>query len=332
MKDFQVSLTKPDVSVIENCIPNIYISKKALIKMGLYIDMCDNEVGWLGTAYRDKNNIYIDDMMLFDQEVSSVTTDIDDEALSAFGEELLQQENGVEIWNNIRVWGHSHVKMAVNPSSTDDKQMEEFENIGHDWFVRIIGNKNGSLRVDLYMYDIGVVYKKMPWKVLYTKEELEIIDLIEQLEAKLVAMDDEIEDSISDEVKEDIKKKVREKNSVVTINKLANTNYYNNNNKKNKSEAKTLNYYNNGVYGYTDSQDIYFDVIHQQNIDFGLYSNWVAEVLAECKSCDDAREALEQCGFEGMYDIYEDYHIEELMDDMNSMYFIDNEHGKEGVK
>ena len=201
----------PTVKALEQCLPQIIISPLALDKMNLYIDECDQEVGWLGTAVREGKVIKIIDMFLFDQEVSAVTTDITEEGLSSFAEELLKQPDGIDIWNNIKVWGHSHVNMATNPSGTDDDQMDTFVECQHDWFIRIIGNKRGSLRVDLFDYKLGVIYNDMPWVIGYSEEEIHIYNIIVELEKQLDLINTNRLVMITDPIIEEIKTKVKKK-------------------------------------------------------------------------------------------------------------------------
>lgn len=209
--DFKETTGKPIIKVLEPCIPQIIISPLALDKMKVYVDECDEEVGWLGTAERQGRDIYITDMYLFEQEVSSVTTDIDEASLTAFAQELLQREDGVEIWNNIRVWGHSHVKMATNPSGTDEDQMETFVECGHEWFIRIIANKLSSLRVDLFDYKQGVIYNDLPWTTGLSKEEAYIYEQIVKLESQLDLISEKRMEAIQPTIKAEIKEKVKKK-------------------------------------------------------------------------------------------------------------------------
>ena len=67
-----------------------------------------DEVGWLGTVYynSEHNYYFVSDVFLFDQEVHGTTTEITPEGLADFATELLQREDGMEIWNNMKLWGH----------------------------------------------------------------------------------------------------------------------------------------------------------------------------------------------------------------------------------
>lgn len=159
--------------------PKVYITTNAYAKMTHIVDMVDKEVGWLGTAewVKQSDMLVIDDIFLFHQEVNSSTCEITPEGLAEFAEELLQEDNGIDIWNNIKVWGHSHVNMGVSPSNQDDSQMKVFAD-HNDWFLRIIANKSGELKVDLFDYQANISYIDLKWDILIpelfsTKEFIE---------------------------------------------------------------------------------------------------------------------------------------------------------------
>lgn len=63
----------------------------------------------------------------------------------------------------MKVWGHSHVKMATSPSGQDEKQFEELAKNSDDFFIRIITNKTGSLRLDFWDKTTNVTYNCVQW-------------------------------------------------------------------------------------------------------------------------------------------------------------------------
>lgn len=195
-------------------VPYVAISRDALNKMYLYTKECTDEIGWLGTVeyLRDDNCYYITDTYLFEQQVHSTTTEITPEGLAKFGEQLLMQPDGVEIWNSIRMWGHSHVNMAVNPSGQDDSQMLQFGKNGNDYFIRLICNKKGELRVDVYDYDNNIAYKDLQWYVHEPEEVQQLLHEIERLESLIEAQTTqavkELEVGIKGEIKEKVSKLV----------------------------------------------------------------------------------------------------------------------------
>lgn len=201
-------------------IPTVHINEKALQKMFIYTDEVNDEVGWLGTAYRDSNIFFIEDVFLFDQEVHGATTEITPEGLADFATELMQQPDGMEIWNNLKMWGHSHVNMSITPSGQDDKQMEEFSKNGHDFFIRLICNKKGELAVDVYDYENGMEFHNAPWlihldevedegKIAMEQKINELYAQIEQLEKEIADMEEQELEVLRTPIKDEIKTKVR---------------------------------------------------------------------------------------------------------------------------
>lgn len=148
-------------------MPSIEISRSAYNKMRLYVEIADKEVGWLGTAVRlPGGDFRITDVFLFQQEVTSVETEISADGLAEFATEILARgEQGTEIWNNLRFWGHSHVRMGTSPSGTDERTMATFQGAGHPWFIRGIFNKLGRAEFAIYLFDSGVRVCDAEWSI-----------------------------------------------------------------------------------------------------------------------------------------------------------------------
>lgn len=206
-------------------VPVILIDEVALNKMFVYVAECPDEIGWLGTATFDNSeNIYtIHDVYLFKQQVHATTTEIKPEGLELFATEILEQPNGIEIWNNIRMWGHSHVNMGLTPSAQDNKQMQEFSQIGQEWFIRLIANKKGELCVDLFHYEKGLYFTNVPWEIL---EEEDPSNEVEILRAQILAMQRELDLAVTAKVtriKTGIVAEMKEKVSKITYTKPVST-------------------------------------------------------------------------------------------------------------
>lgn len=152
------------MSIVGFKSPKVYITPLALQKMQVYVSECSKEIGWLGEVVREGNVFVIVDTMLFKQEVHGATTEIDENNLMEVAEELLQTPEGSERYSRLKMWGHSHVNMAVTPSGQDDNQIKLFEQ-GNEYFIRIIANKKGEMRVDLYDFTTGVAYNCIKWEI-----------------------------------------------------------------------------------------------------------------------------------------------------------------------
>lgn len=168
--------------------PTITVSQKAYGKMWLFTTLADKEVGWLGTVkyIKDKNIYHVVDVYLPEQDAHFTTCEITEEGQSKLIQELLQEENGIELANNIKLWGHSHVKMDVSPSSQDNNQFLEWAKEGeHDWYLRVITNKKGDMEFSLLDRKAGVVIRDLNWFIAIPITEEEKQDVEEQIKNKV---------------------------------------------------------------------------------------------------------------------------------------------------
>lgn len=173
---------------------SVVVELEAYKKMQCYIDLCDKEVGWLGTAYKVGSEIRITDVFLFDQEVHATTCELTPGGIADFVTNLyntMDADDAMEISNNLTCWGHSHVRMSVSPSGQDDIQLRSFSSSGHEWFLRVIGNKMGDFEYTYIDYTLGIEIKDLDWRI-----EIPGLDL------------NDIKQEIQSEVKEKVRAKV----------------------------------------------------------------------------------------------------------------------------
>lgn len=165
--------------------PRILATPLAYHKMRYYIDHSDMEIGWLGYVEKLTNSIYlIEDVFLLKQKVHSTTTEIDPDALASLANDLIHKgDEGIALYNKIRMWGHSHVNMGTFASGQDDKQMEEFAT--SDFYIRLIGNKKNEWNVCLYDYANNILWSKLQLEIQYN------VDIDDAMLQK------EIEDNVS---------------------------------------------------------------------------------------------------------------------------------------
>ncbi len=237
-----------NVKLMKNFAPKIYINIDALNKMKEYIRQSSLEIGWLGTCEKIDNNYFITDVFLFKQEVHSTTTEITTEGLSEFAMDLISKEGGLDIWNNMKVWGHSHVNMSTSPSTQDDKQVDVFAENAEDFFIRIIANKQNDFRIDLYDFVSGVIYEKLPYEVDFGEDTDYINALyskIEEIEGLIKLKTNPNTDMINS-IKSEISDKVTEKKTTYNSKSYKNNNnyyygdygFYNTNTSKKKEEKE----------------------------------------------------------------------------------------------
>jgi hypothetical protein len=163
-------------------LPRVLVTRAAYQKMLAIVDIADKEVGWLGTATRTANGDFlISEIFLFKQEVSSVTTEISPEGLAEVAQEILStRPDGVEVLNNLRFWGHSHVRMGTSPSGQDESQMATFRDSGHPWMLRGICNKEGRMEFTIFLYESGIKVVDAEWQIYEPVD----VDLREEIETE----------------------------------------------------------------------------------------------------------------------------------------------------
>lgn len=96
----------------------IVYTSKAWIKLTEIMKTFEKEVGWHGLVKRNPENdkeFIIYDIIVYPQTVTSVTVNTDQKAY----EQWLFDDDKDDVFNDIRMHGHSHVKMGVTPSGTD---------------------------------------------------------------------------------------------------------------------------------------------------------------------------------------------------------------------
>lgn len=145
----------------------ILITPEAFRKMLLYVEIAGKEVGWLGTVTKLENDGFlITDTFLLEQEVTAAETELSSEGQNKLVEELLELPDGFDKVNQLRFWGHSHVRMGTSPSSTDESTMLRFMDEGQEWYIRGIFNKLGRAEFTVYFYDRGLALCDVPWHVV----------------------------------------------------------------------------------------------------------------------------------------------------------------------
>ena len=159
---------QPRAQLVAKNRPWVILTPKAYQQMLLYVEIADKEVGWMGAVTRLENNCFlIEETFLLEQEVTAVETELSVEGCSKLADELLLRgDEGFDLLNKMRFWGHSHVRMGTSPSGTDESTMLRFRDENLDWYVRGIFNKLGRAEFTVYFFDIGFAVCDVSWCVI----------------------------------------------------------------------------------------------------------------------------------------------------------------------
>jgi hypothetical protein len=145
--------------------PKVIILPEAKEKMDMIVDICSQEVSWLGTVKREPGlRFIIEDVYLVEQESNSVTTEIDPSGHISLYERLLAEGKisiATQDTYGLYLWGHSHHTMGVSPSGQDQSEAKKLMKCRPPFLVRIIANKRRDYNVALYLVDEGVMIEEM---------------------------------------------------------------------------------------------------------------------------------------------------------------------------
>ena len=137
-----------------------YFTEEAWTKMVLLIKNFDKEVAWHGVATRgddeSQNDYIISDILVYPQEVTGATVETDQEEYENWLYELPD-----EVFNSLRMQGHSHVNMAVNPSGVDTThQGKIMQQLDDDMFyIFMIWNKSFNNWIKIYDFKKNTMFE-----------------------------------------------------------------------------------------------------------------------------------------------------------------------------
>jgi len=155
----------------KDCKATVLLTPEAYRKIVALVTEFSDEVAWHGSVTRSNsliNEFTIEDIFVYPQEVTSGTVTTDQEAYTDW---LYGLDD--DTFNKVRMQGHSHVNMSVNPSGVDDNHRKQIlEQLENDMFyIFMIWNK--SLSIHTLIYD-------MANNVLYEDKDVEVKLLIEE--------------------------------------------------------------------------------------------------------------------------------------------------------
>lgn len=150
--DFHRNLTEIDRRA------KLRFTERAWLKMTVLVSSFDSEIGWHGLAYRSEDEadtFVVDDILIYPQKVTSTTVSPDQIEYQTW---LMGQPD--EIFHNIRFQGHSHVNMAVNPSSVDTAFYDEILSQLSDsmFYIFLVINKRGEKHIRIYDMANNIFY------------------------------------------------------------------------------------------------------------------------------------------------------------------------------
>lgn len=137
----------------------VAFSDIAYFKMINLVAEFSSEVAWyfVGGRGEGENEYLIDDILVYPQEVTGATVDMDVEGVSNW----IFKNSENEAFSRIIGQGHSHVNMACVPSSTDRTHQDQvLKDLGdEDFYIFMIVNKKGDNWTNIVDFKNNVQYE-----------------------------------------------------------------------------------------------------------------------------------------------------------------------------
>lgn len=161
----------------------IWFTPDAYTKMIALIQDSDKEVAWHGVAHRVDDHVgeyVISDILVYPQEVTGSTVNTDQAEYETW---LMQQDD--DVFNNLRMQGHSHVRMETFASATDlEHQAKIVQQLEGDMFyIFMIWNKYFKFTAKIYDLKINTLYEPGDISVQMIGASKGLIDFITEARA-----------------------------------------------------------------------------------------------------------------------------------------------------
>lgn len=137
----------------------LYFTELAYLKMLTLVREFDKEVAWHGIAKRhdtEEDAYIISDILVYPQEVTGATVNTDQEKYQMW---LMSHED--DVFDNIRMQGHSHVNMGTTPSTVDTSLYERLLDQLDDtmFYIFLIWNKRNEKTIKIYDLAKNVLFE-----------------------------------------------------------------------------------------------------------------------------------------------------------------------------
>ena len=158
-----MNVTNGSISYSETFAPTnkkavVWFTPEAYIKMVALLQDSEKEVAWHGVAYRleEDGHYLISDILVYPQEVTGATVNTDQAEYETW---LMEKED--DVFNNIRMQGHSHVRMDTHPSPTDLGHQEKIvQQLEDDMFyIFMIWNKYLKYTAKIYDLKLNTLFE-----------------------------------------------------------------------------------------------------------------------------------------------------------------------------
>lgn len=157
--DGKVSFQKTIALPTKTAKAYVNFTATAFAKMTMLIQHYSTEVAWHGVVQRSEEaeNVFnISDILVYPQRVTGATVNTDQAPYESWLFKF-----GDDVFNNIRMQGHSHVTMSTSPSPTDlEHQRGILKQVcDDDYYIFMIWNKRFERTIVIYDMKNNTLYE-----------------------------------------------------------------------------------------------------------------------------------------------------------------------------
>lgn len=154
------------LTMIRNEVPIIIFKPEVLIAQEVVVDICKQEVSWLGMVNKPAPNVYvIEEIFVPTQGVDATNCEILARGYVDIENEMTRRGTFDRMFNDLKFWGHSHVNMGVGPSGDDRRSAIKRCQDAGDYYIRCICNKEGRMHLSFFDNVKGIAYENIDWRV-----------------------------------------------------------------------------------------------------------------------------------------------------------------------
>lgn len=142
--------------------PTIYITVNAFQKMRHLVEQNTGEVAWHGLIEQANGVYIITDILVFPQVVTAATVVGIDNTYEMW---IATQPD--EIFDRLRMHGHSHVNFGVTPSGTDENYYNNLMTHVQDFYITLITNKKDEYHIRFYDKVNNIQYSNIELNICF---------------------------------------------------------------------------------------------------------------------------------------------------------------------
>ena len=185
-KDMKLYDGKIDLKYAFNSVQadvSVGFSPMAFSKMMALVYNFDSEVAWHGTAVKTEDGYFIEDVMIYPQTVTGSTVNTDQEEYEKW---LMGLED--EVFNKVRMQGHSHVNMKTSPSGVDTTHQEAIiDQLGpDDYYIFMIWNKKMEHTILIFDMAENAMYEDSDVRIYIGDRDFSMQEFLDDAEEKVV--------------------------------------------------------------------------------------------------------------------------------------------------